>query len=43
MSAALLTVYVLMFPVIVAGVLVVIARGFVRDVREAKKEGRPII
>lgn len=43
MSAALLTVYVLMFPVIVAGVLVVIAGGFVRDVRKAKKDGRPII
>lgn len=43
MSAVLLTAYVLMFPVIVAGVLVVIARGFIRDVREAKKEGRPVI
>lgn len=43
MSALTLTAYVLMWPVIVAGVLVVIARGFLRDVRAAKKEGRPVI
>ena len=40
---ALLTAYVLMWPVIVLGILVTIARGFLRDVREAKKDGRPII
>lgn len=40
---ALLTAYVLMWPVIVLGILVTIARGFLRDVRGAKKEGRPII
>lgn len=40
---ALLTAYVLMWPVIVLGTLVTIARGFFLDVREAKKEGRPII
>ncbi|MBM7502267.1 hypothetical protein JOD52_003107 [Brachybacterium muris] len=40
---ALLTAYVLMWPVIVLGILVTIARGFIRDMREAKKEGRPII
>ena len=39
---ALLTAYVLMWPVIVLGILVT-ARGFFRDMREAKKEGRPII
>lgn len=40
---ALLTAYVLMWPVIVLGILVTVARGFIRDMREAKKEGRPII
>lgn len=38
-----LTVYVLMWPVIVAGVLLTIARGFFRELRQAKREGRPII
>lgn len=40
---ALLTVYVLMWPVIVLGILATIVRGFAKDVREARKEGRPII
>lgn len=40
---ALLTVYVLMWPVLVLGVLVAIARGFVKDAREAHEEGRMII
>jgi len=39
----MLTFYVLMWPVIVAAVLFFIARGFTRDWREARKEGRPII
>ncbi|MDI3330240.1 MAG: putative transporter small subunit [Micrococcus sp.] len=38
-----LTIYVLMWPVIVAAILFLIARGFFRDVSEAKKEGRPVI
>ncbi|GAA4780111.1 putative transporter small subunit [Citricoccus nitrophenolicus] len=38
-----LTAYVLMWPVIVAVVLFFIARGFLRDVSESKKAGRPII
>jgi hypothetical protein len=38
-----LTIYVLMWPVIVAAILITIARGFFRDVSEAKKEGRPVI
>ncbi|WP_234946175.1 putative transporter small subunit [Agrococcus sp. Marseille-P2731] len=38
-----LTIYVLMWPVVVAGVLFVIARSFFRELREAKREGRPII
>ncbi|MEO2098844.1 putative transporter small subunit [Brachybacterium paraconglomeratum] len=40
---ALLTAYVLMWPVLVLGILVTIVRGFAKDVREARKEGRPII
>ncbi|MEV4901087.1 putative transporter small subunit [Citricoccus sp. NPDC055426] len=38
-----LTVYVLMWPVIVAAVLFFIARGFFRDISESKKAGLPII
>jgi cytochrome oxidase assembly protein ShyY1 len=38
-----LTIYFLVWPVIVAGVLVLIARGFFRELRQAKREGRPII
>lgn len=38
-----LTIYVLIWPVIVAGVLFGISRSFVRELREAKREGRPII
>lgn len=39
----LLTAYVLMWPVLVLGVLIAIARGFAKDVAEARKEGRPVI
>ncbi|MCH1882359.1 putative transporter small subunit [Agrococcus sp. ARC_14] len=38
-----LTIYFLVWPVIVAGVLFVICRAFFREMREAKREGRPII
>ncbi|MFC7403259.1 putative transporter small subunit [Citricoccus sp. GCM10030269] len=38
-----LTAYVLMWPVIVALVLFFVGRGFIRDVSESKKAGRPII
>lgn len=40
---ALLTAYVLMWPVLVLGVLIAIARGFAKDVKEARAEGRPVI
>ena len=40
---ALLTAYVLMWPVLVLGILITIARGFAKDAREARKEGRMII
>lgn len=38
-----LTIYLLMWPVIVAGVLFTISRNFLRELLEARKEGRPII
>lgn len=43
MSPILLTIYVLIWPVIVAGTLAVIVRGFVKEVLEAKDEGVPLI
>lgn len=39
----MLTIYVLMWPVLVAGILVTIARGFWKDAKEARQEGRSII
>lgn len=38
-----LTLYVLMWPVIVFGVLAVIAGNFFKEMREAHREGRPMI
>ncbi|WP_225217257.1 MULTISPECIES: putative transporter small subunit [Arthrobacter] len=43
MTVFWLTVYVLIWPVIVAGTLAVICRGFFRDWAEARREGRRII
>jgi hypothetical protein len=43
LSTIMLTVYVLIWPVIVAGTLTVIVRAFVKDAKEAKAEGRSII
>lgn len=40
---ALLTAYVLMWPVLVLGILITIARGFAKDVKEARQEGRTVI
>lgn len=40
---ALLTAYVLVWPVLVLGVLITIVRGFAKDVKEARAEGRPVI
>ncbi|PYF97779.1 hypothetical protein SAMN05216184_11444 [Georgenia satyanarayanai] len=39
----MLTFYVLMWPAVVAGVLFFIARGFLRDWREARREGHRLI
>lgn len=43
MSPILLTIYVLMWPVIVAGVLAVLVRGFSKEFLEARREGEPLI
>ncbi len=43
METVFLTLYLLVWPVIVAGVLVVISRAFLRDWLQAKREGRQII
>ncbi|MFC4717848.1 putative transporter small subunit [Glutamicibacter sp. BW77] len=38
-----LTIYVLAWPVIVAGVAFFIARAFISEAREAKRNGEPLI
>ncbi|HIY66638.1 MAG TPA: putative transporter small subunit [Candidatus Agrococcus pullicola] len=43
METIALTAYVLMWPVLVAGVIGVIARGFFRDWRQSRKDGKPLI
>ncbi|KDA06251.1 membrane protein [Microbacterium sp. CH12i] len=43
MEIFLMTAYVLVWPIVVIGVLTVIIRAFVKDAREAKREGRQII
>lgn len=43
MSTSFLTFYILIWPVIVAGVLAVIARAFFGEMREARREGRSMI
>ena len=42
-NVILLTVYVLMWPVIVAGTLFIIVRGFLKEWAKARREGRQII
>ncbi len=43
METILLTVYVLIWPIIVAGVLWTVCRGFLKDWAESRKAGRSII
>ncbi|WP_212732827.1 putative transporter small subunit [Streptomyces sp. TP-A0874] len=43
MSTFVLSVYVLMWPVIVAGVLFVISRGFFREWSEARRNGQGMV
>lgn len=43
MTTLFLTIYLLIWPVLVGIVLVVISRGFIREWRSARKEGRPLL
>lgn len=43
MTEILLSAYVLIWPLIVAGVLLVLVRAFLREIKEARKDGRPMI
>lgn len=43
MNEILLSAYVLIWPLIVAGVLFVLVRAFLREIREARRDGRPMI
>lgn len=43
MSVFLLTLYVLVWPIIVAGVLYVLGKAFLREILDARREGRPLI
>ncbi|EST37385.1 hypothetical protein N566_13330 [Streptomycetaceae bacterium MP113-05] len=43
MNTLALSAYILMWPVIVAGVLFVISRAFYREWAEARRNGKPII
>lgn len=43
MSTTFLTVYLLIWPLLVAGVFGVIVRAFLREVREARDSGNPMI
>ncbi|MDI9916324.1 putative transporter small subunit [Rhodococcus sp. IEGM 1379] len=43
MSTALLTIYVLIWPVLVAVVLAVISRGFIKDWMEARRNGEDLV
>lgn len=38
-----LTIYVLAWPVIVAGIAIFIAKAFISEAREAKRNGEPLI
>lgn len=43
MSTVILTLYVLIWPVIAAGVMVVLTVGVWRDMRQAQKKGQPLV
>lgn len=43
MSVFFLTLYILIWPVLVAVVLFVLGRAFIQEFRAAKREGRPLI
>lgn len=43
MTTILLSAYVLIWPLVVAIILFIISRGFVKEWREARRQGRSII
>ncbi|MEU5844289.1 putative transporter small subunit [Rhodococcus sp. NPDC047139] len=43
MSSLALTIYVLIWPVLVAGVLAVLCRGFVKEWLQARRNGEDLI
>lgn len=43
METTLMTLYVLMWPVIVLAVMSLLVKGFVADWREARREGRTLL
>lgn len=43
MTPIFLAAYILIWPLIVAGVLIVLVRGFYRDWRQARRDGRMLI
>lgn len=43
METILLTLYVLVWPVIVLAVMLLLVKGFVADWREARREGRTLL
>lgn len=43
MDPILLAIYVLIWPIIVAGVLIVLCAAFFKDWRQARKDGRMIV
>lgn len=43
MSSLALTIYVLIWPVLVAGVLVMLCRGFVKEWLQARRDGEDLI
>ncbi|HET6538541.1 MAG TPA: putative transporter small subunit [Sphingopyxis sp.] len=43
MSTMILTAYLMIWPMIVAGVLYVLCSNFIREWREARRDGRPLV
>ncbi len=43
METILVTAYILVWPVLTAGVLAVLARGVIKDYRNARKDGTTVV
>ncbi|MDJ0317567.1 MULTISPECIES: putative transporter small subunit [Arthrobacter] len=43
MTVVMLTIYVLAWPVVVAGVLYVLGKAFIQELLAARREGRPLV